>query len=419
MSWQDNYIRNISTPNGEYYDEFTQEWINDYFDDSTLVRWIKEEKYPFDETYRDFEVHIDSVAEVTLNIDRAIGDYITVLFKDCNHRNYRGQKYKWDGDTYLCYDKINKLAKVAQTRLIRCNNQISWVNRANGEILTEKAFVGYEATSTNQQVAKTATIENRRMIIYVQANEKTQSIVLNQRFMFEHSQCYKVEHIDNYNQESGTDGIVTMMKLYLVYSPILPTDNQELNVCDYYMTNYEVFINGGDISQIKGFSGQLTANVVKNGDTQTDIPVRWSTSDKNAVTITDKGVYTLVGEKGSKAIITAYMENNEKVYDTIEIKIVDDYLPEKKIIVSPADVKDLNEKETVNFVCGVYIEGEKQTDIVTCIATGVSPKNYTLKETVDGYSLTNNKMSEVPLILTFSANGCEDVVIKIILRSLL
>ena len=113
------------------------------------------------------------------------------------------------------------------------------------------------------------------------------------------------------------------------------------------------------------------------------------------------------------------MENNEKVYDTIEIKIVDDYLPEKKIIVSPADVKDLNEKETVNFVCGVYIEGEKQTDIVTCTATGVSPKNYTLKETVDGYSLTNNKMSKVPLILTFSADGCEDVVIKIILRSLL
>ena len=82
MSWQDNYIRNISTPNGEYYDEFTQEWINDYFDDSTLVHWIKEEKYPFDETYRDFEVHIDSVAEITLNIDRAIGDYVTVLFKD-------------------------------------------------------------------------------------------------------------------------------------------------------------------------------------------------------------------------------------------------------------------------------------------------------------------------------------------------
>ena len=46
-------------------------------------------------------------------------------------------------------------------------------------------------------------------------------------------------------------------------------------------------------------------------------------------------------------------------------------------------------------------------------------KNYTLKETVDGYSLTNNKMSEVPLVLTFSADGCEDVVLKIILRSLL
>lgn len=419
MSWQDNYIRNISIPNGEYYDEFTQEWINSYFDDSTLVRWIKEEKYPFDETYRDFEVHIDSVSDVSINIDKAIGDYISVLFKDCKHINYRGQKYKWGGDTYLCYDKINKLAKIAETKLIRCNNQISWINRNNGEILTEKAFVGYEATSTNQQVAKTATIENRRMIIYVQGNEKTKSIILNQRFMFEHSQCYKVEHIDNYNQESGTDGDVTLMKLYLVYSPVLPTDNQELNVCDYFMTDYNVVINSEDIEQINGFSGQLTADVLKNGDIQPDMGVLWSTSDSTAVKIDSNGVYTIVGKSGSTAVIKACMADNENIYDTIEIKIVDDYLPEKKIVVTPLEVKDLNEKETVNFVCGVYIEGEKQDGVVTCVATGVSPKNYTLRETVDGYSLTNEKMSGTPLILTFSADGCDDVVLTIILRSLL
>ena len=58
-------------------------------------------------------MHIDSVSEVSTNLTKVMGDYIAVLFKDCSHRNYRGQKYKWKGETYLCYDKINIYLEVA------------------------------------------------------------------------------------------------------------------------------------------------------------------------------------------------------------------------------------------------------------------------------------------------------------------
>ena len=45
-----NYLsRNKITAkdNEEYYRKYAQEWVDKYFYDSTLVRTIKEEKYPF------------------------------------------------------------------------------------------------------------------------------------------------------------------------------------------------------------------------------------------------------------------------------------------------------------------------------------------------------------------------------------
>lgn len=419
MSWYSNFIDNMAQSNKDYYKEITQEWINDTFEDTTLNTIIKEEKYPFNEQYKSFDVHIDSVSEVSTNLTKVMGDYIAVLFKDCSHRNYRGQKYKWEGETYLCYDKINKLSKVANAKLIRCNNEISWLDKSNGNILTEKVFFGYEVSSTNQQVAKTATVENRRLILYVQGNDKTKTIDLNQRFMFQHSQCYKVEQIDNYNQEEGTNGDVTMIKIYLVYSPLLPIDNKELNVCDYYAVDYRVKIDSDNISQIQGFQGQLTANVMKDNELVTDMPISWSTSDNKTVSIDSNGIYRLIGNKGSKAEIKAYLTDNENIYDTITINIVDDYLPEKKIIISPSDVTELNEMESLEITCGVYIEGEKQNIAIQCIPSGADSRHYQLEETIDGFKVTNLKMDKNLLTLTFKADGCDDVELKIKLKSLL
>lgn len=419
MSWYSNFIDNMAQSNKDYYKEITQEWINDTFEDTTLNTIIKEEKYPFNGQYKSFDVHIDSVSEVSTNLTKVMGDYISVLFKDCSHRNYRGQKYKWEGETYLCYDKINKLSKVANAKLIRCNNEISWLDKSNGNILTEKVFFGYEVSSTNQQVAKVATVENKRLILYVQGNDKTKTIDLNQRFMFQHSQCYKVEQIDNYNQEEGTNGDVTMRKIYLVYSPLLPIDNKELNVCDYYAVDYKVKIDSDNISQIQGFQGQLTANVMNNNELVTDMPISWSTSDNKTVSIDSNGIYRLIGNKGSKAEIKAYLTDNENIYDTITINIVDDYLPEKKIIISPSDVTELNEMESLEITCGVYIEGEKQNIAIHCIPSGADSGHYQLEETIDGFKVTNLKMDKNLLTLTFKADGCDDVELKIKLKSLL
>lgn len=419
MSWYENYINNVAQDNESFYREQAQEWINDYFTDTTLVRTIQEEKYPFNGEYEDYTVHVDSVAEITTNVNKIIGDFISVIFKDCEHINYRGQKYIYDKETYLCYDKINDLAKVAKSNLIRCNNEISWLDE-NGNILTEKVFVGYELSSTNDNITKKALVSNRRRVIYVQCNEKTNKIKINQRFMFQHNQCFRVEEIDNYYRETNTDNDVTLMKMFIVYSPLIPLDNQELNICDYYTKDYSLAINQTDISQITGFTGKLTATV-KYNDELVDVPIKWKTSDESVITIDeDTGEYTVVGTlNGEISTITCYMKDNEEIEDSIQIKVVSDYLPEKIIVVENSNITSLKEKETIEFNCYVMIEGEIQDDIVTCEASGVDTKHYVLEETLFGYMLKNLKASDIPLTLTFSADGCDDVILDIELNGLI
>ena len=417
MSWYDNYIENIAQGVEESYREEAQAWMDDYFSDSTLCRTIQEEEYPFNNKYNDYLVHVDSVAEISTNVNKIIGDFISVVFKDCDHINYRGQKYLYDNETYLCYDKINKLARVAKSSLIRCNNEISWLDE-NGNILSEKVFVGYELSSTNDNITKKAIVSNRRRIIFVQCNEKTNKIKINQRFMFQHNQCFRVEEIDNYYRESNTDGDITLMKLFLVYSPLVPNDNVELNICDYYNNNdYELKINQDDITQVQGFKGKLTATVISEGEIL-DKELSWL-SDSPSVTIDKNGNYELVGEIGDIATITCCMTENNLVNDSITIEIVDDYLPQKKIVIEPSVIEHLNENKTQKITCYVAIEGEKVIDEdVTCVGSEADSKCYKLTKTVYGYDLKNIHSSEIPLILTFSANGCDDITMDIMLDGL-
>ena len=419
-----NYLDKIVQTPKEYYQGLVQATINDQWINTTQLFTIKEQSaLPFVDEYTEYEAWVDAISDNLVNTSKVYSDFVKVLFKDIDHKqNYKGQYYKinLDGEHeeyYICYDKMNRLSQVSDFNCVRCNNVLTWVDEY-GKILTMPCYLGTDISSTNNLVSKDGIVPNTRLIILVQANEYTMSIVKNQRFMFQHSTAFKVEEVNNYMQEQETNGQVTCVKIYVDYSAILPSDNKELNICDYYKTNYTLTIDQNDIEQTNGFSGQLTATV-KNGTDVIEVPLKWSTSDSEVVEIDEQGNYQVIGEIGSMGQITCSMTDNESIYDTITIKVVDDYLPEKKIIINPNNITELNQGQVIDFDCGVYIEGEKQDDIVTCIPSGADVYSYTLAETLDGYKLTVRQESDSDLILTFSADGCDDVIMTIELLGLL
>ena len=424
LEFLENYINHIAQTPKEYHRGLVQATIDSRWEDTTQIHMVKEQSaLPFKDEYTEYEAWVDAISDNLVNTSKVYSDFVKVLFKDIDHKqNYKGQYYKinLDGEHeeyYICYDKMNRLSQVSDFNCVRCNNVLTWVDEY-GKILTMPCYLGTDISSTNNLVSKDGIVPNTRLIILVQANEYTMSIVKNQRFMFQHSTAFKVEEVNNYMQEQETDGQVTCVKLYVDYSAILPSDNKELNICDYYKTNYTLTIDQNDIEQTNGFSGQLTATV-KDGNDVIDVPLKWSTNDSDVVEIDEQGNYQVIGEIGSMGQITCSMADNESIYDTITIKVVDDYLPEKKIVINPNNITELNQGQVIDFTCGVYIEGEKQDDIVTCIPSGADVYSYTLAETLDGYKLTVRQESDNDLVLTFSADGCDDVIMTIELLGLL
>lgn len=417
MEYYNNYIKNIVQSNKEYYDEFAQAFTSKYFENTTLLKRVKEENYPFDNTYNEYIVQQSTVSDVTVNTTKIIGDYLLLQFEDCSHQNHRGQKYILeDNQTYLCYDKTEPLSRISSTKVIRCNNRIKWIDKDTNIIIEEPIFVGYELTSTNNNTTNSGITSQRRLVCLIQGNESTKKIKENARFMLNHNKAFKITEINNVVMEDiNNEDSVNMLTFYIEWSAITPLDNKELNICDYYSDKYTLSIDQSDIEQIKGYTNKLTATLKLNGQIVKDSVLKWSTSDSNVVLIDEQGNYSIVGESGSIGQITCCMNDDIRVCDTINIKVVEDFLGEKVIRVSPI-IDKLGQEESQEFICGVYINETKQKDLVKCVPNWIDDRYFTLKETISGYVLKNINTINKPLILTFSSGYCEPIEMKIELK---
>ena len=67
------------------YEQRIQEVIKHYWQDTDRIRTIKEEKYPFNKEFVEYEVWLNTVYDSTSNLDKADTDFIQILFKDCKH----------------------------------------------------------------------------------------------------------------------------------------------------------------------------------------------------------------------------------------------------------------------------------------------------------------------------------------------
>ena len=423
---KNNYIENIAQTPKDYWNGLHQATIDTMWNDTTQIYTIKEQNaYPFTDEYTEYEAWVATVSDDLINYSKVYSDFVRLSFRDLDHKqNYKGQYYKiaLDGEHeeyYICYDRMNKTTLTADFKVVRCNNVMTWIDEY-GNIITLPCYLGTDVTSTNNLIGKDGIVPNARLIILVQANDFTKSIVKNQRFMFEHSTAFKVEEVNNYMQEQGTDGQVTCIKIYINYSAIIPNDNTELNICDYYDVNYTVNIDQEDmIEQVKGFTGKLSATVKDLDNVVDNIPVLWKSSDTTVVKIDDDGNYEIVGENNDEATITCSLSVNKDIQDSIKIKVVDSVITNKVIVINPNNINILKERDKVGFICKVYNEGEELSDTVTCVASNVPETCYELTPTTNGYFLEIKKKFVRPLILTFSADDCADYVMAIKLIGLL
>ena len=412
------WMNAISESPRQYHHDYLQATIDTFFRDNTQIRIVKEQSYPFTDTYTEYEAYVDSVADAIVAYQKEQTDFIEIMFKDIDHTpNVRGQKYLYAPDeenyqTYLCYSRINQLTQTADFKCVRCNNYIKWIN-SSGQIVQEPIYLGYELSSTNNQTNNDGTVPQRRLVVYMQGNDNTKEIILNQRFMLSHKRVFKVTEINDYAMADTNTGDVTMIGMYIEWSALLPSDNTELNICSYGDANYSMSVSPSSLNLANGSTGVLTGTVTYNSNTIT-MPLTWLSSDTNVVTIDSNGNYKIVGSTGDTAVITC-TANSINLFTTVSVTVVATPVVVDKILITPT-ITSLTQYSSQAFTC-TTTNGE----IVLCSATysGSNNSDYTLTSTSSGYTLINNSGIGTTLTLTFTSGSLTPVVMAISLVGLL
>ena len=407
------------TDNETFYREYAQEWVDRYFDDTTLVRTIEEEVYPFNQIYEEYEVHVDTISEFTTNTTKVEGDYLSLIYRDCSHQTYRGQKVLYEGKPYLIYQKTEPLSKISRSKIIKCNNKVKFVDKETGAIITEPVFVGFELSATNNNTTKDATVDSRRLICMIQGNEYTSEFLEEQRFMLSKKKAFKITQIGDVNKDDINEDYPSMITLYIEWSPVTPNDNKDLLIADYYNSQYTLTINSTDLSLAPSSIGQLSATVKLNDVVQTGIPLKWSTSDSNVITIDSLGNYQVVGINGSTALIACSIDGNDSVFDEIDVDIITIPIEDKQIVINPSANTRLLQTKSLDINYGVYNGDILTSDVVTITPSGASASNYTLTYSSGKVTVTNLLKTTTNLVLTFTSGTLDAKSITITLGGLI
>lgn len=382
MFTMSDFLSYVTQTPDKFYKDLNQATIDTSWENTTQIRTIKEENYPFDNIFHDEEVWVSTVADVTTSVNKVIGNYISVLFRDITHKlNHRGQKYiyKTDGendDFYLCYDKLNPLTQTANTKLILCNNKLKWIDRDNGALREEPMFIGWEMTSTNNQISKDGIVPERRLVCLVQGNENTRKIIDNQRFILSHNKAFKVTQVDDLNLEHLDETIPTLLTLYIQWCPILPNDNLTENLANYYDGKYSIEVDRSEIKGENGHKGSIHA-VVKYNDTEVNVPVLWDSSNTSIIKVNEYGKYEIVADSGN-AYIRVKIDGNPEVFKDIQVVVTNN--DEYELIIKPGTEVDIYQGDSETICVEVLLHGEE-----------ITPDNIRIEDVSDG-NLNNYRL---------------------------
>jgi hypothetical protein len=385
-----NIINNeIDTKPNNLYRDLQQEFINIQWDNTTALEIVQEQEDIGINCYHDLQVWLVPTVSDTSTGMKDVRDFNKLIFKDITHTVKRGLMYKFDNCYWLVHSYSEYDGVVQDCGIRRCNNFLRMIDPLNGSVFSIPCVVDYDMAASTVKVTKYILTPNNHAVVLVQGNQDTLRLFkTNTRFILS-GRPFKLYGYQNAVEYSAEEQSSTLLYLDLYLDEIRDGDDIENSIAENEIYNYSIFVNSKDLILSAGSSGSLSANVLLNGK-EVERSIYWKSSDNDIVSIDMNGDYILNGEIGQVATITAYLDGNEKVFDSINIT-VGEQGEDISILLNPSFDK-IRQYSTINFNIEVYYNGNLIKDNLD-ISCSTDSEILTIFKNEDYYSITSEGIS--------------------------
>lgn len=389
-----NYLQNIAQTPKEKYLSDANAFIDAQWENTYLLCDIEEESYLGSGIYNNVEAIKRTITEYSVNVIKDESDSRTLLFKSNNHDVERGRKYKFNDNEWLVYNPTNEEEVYSEVFVRRCNNHIKWFDSELNQIFQEPCSMGEELGSPTPKINKDIIVQNGRVVLMVQGNEKTRRIKKNQRFIID-GMPYRLVAYNNYMDNSYIVDDANLLWFYCYADIEQTSDDIENNIANLYEYNYSINIINNQDKQISNYSDTLRADIMLNGE-KTDKIVEWESNE--FATIDNYGNYTLTGNSGDVAVFTAKFGRD---IATTQVEIVSS-IDNTFIKIEPM-IYDIKDGGKVDIVANVYNNDTKLSDEVF-VTSGDTNYCTVTSNGNNSFTLTSLKSKTELITITFT-NG--------------
>lgn len=400
-----NNARKLHNKPNDHYLTQVQALINDRWENGTQTSHnIYQETGIGTREYRPVDISVDTAIDIGTGFKKG-DDFKVFSHRDISHEVQLGTMFKSANDYWVCINTNGFASPTNSCEVRRCNNILKWVDRHTGYVHEQWCAIDYELSSPSAAKDKDIIVARGHIFVIVQGNEETLAIEKNQRFIF-NGEPYKLDAVQTMLNDSATTPVDTLLYMDLYRDPAQPTDDLVNNIANATEYIYKINLQPDVDSQLNAFTGKIVADVTFNGQPVDRELVWWG---NKYVSVEQDGSYTLVGKDGDEAVISVQIHDNPDSLVTHTITIVDAIADDFDIVIEPTfDEVRYNLPQT--FSAYLYNNGVKQSDDVSCVATGLSDDYFTLIQNDHEFTLRVDKWFSGNLDLTFSAGNTTETI---------
>jgi hypothetical protein len=397
-----SYLPVVTSPSVGLKDDL-QALINDQFENGSDFYTIGEELTFGTINFTNTDVRITHV--INRNTGEKLGDdFREIIFKDITHVKGMGFRYYFDDNYWITVNTDNYKFVTASSIIRRCNNVLRWIDRYGNKI-QEPCIIEYAIKESANDFNSNIIIPQGQIAITTQYNNRTTTIIPNQRFLIGNPRvAYKVrgDGINNFlNQSTYDDNSVPLIKIYLDFDPKNEAMDDIINgYANAYDLNYSLSINQSNIEQSIGFTSQLTYTLTLNGDINTNA-IEWISSNPSICTVNSNGNIELLSL--GNATITCRMVNNNLISDSINISVVSVPVINKQNKIIP-EIYSILQNESQTYIIYQYENGLPNGSEFSFAFSGASVNNYTA-QIINGNQINiTNKNYDVNKLTIIATN---------------